>query len=817
MKRTLAPASWYSASEPEHSGLPVEASETHIPGVSSRAHRLIWALAAVLAGSSCTPVPPGRPPVLRDRLVPVIPAPHVTRPGAGTWNAPDTLEVWVADTNNAELKALGTLAVEIVSSATGRTVSLTSARRIREGAIQLRQIQTLVAEKEGSYTLSVAPEGIEISSSTGAGLFYGLQSLRQLFESQAPGRRPQGRLNALTIVDTPRFPWRGLHLDVARHFEPVAFVKKYVDLMSRYKLNTFHWHLTDDQGWRIEIRKYPRLTSVGGCRKETMVERNFNPYVGDGIPHCGFYTQDEIRDVVKYAAERYVTVVPEIEMPGHAKAALAAYPELACTPGPFEVWTMWGVDENIFCPSETTFTFLEDVLAEVVDLFPSRYIHIGGDEAPRVRWRASPMVQEIIRREGLRNEAEVQSWLNRRIERFLSSRNRRLIGWDEILEGGLAPEATVMSWRGTSGGIAAARQGHDVVMSPNSPLYFDHYQGDARFEPLAIGGFNPLERVYEYEPVPDSLTAAEATHILGAQANLWTEYLKTPAAVEYMVWPRALALAELTWSSKEARDWQSFVARLPDAFRALDKLNVNYRIPHVDGLDGDRLTLENSTEIRLTTTMPDAEIRYTIDGGDPTSTSPKYERPFRVAVTTQGTKVTARTFTKSGRSSAPRAATFTQTTYRPADRLIVVQQGLRYLYYEVNVRSTGAIDTIPPTREALVPRVGRRGDERPERYAIRLTGYLRVPDDDLYEFALTSDDGSSMDIGDRMVINNDGFHGDEERTGMIALRAGLHPVTVRYFQGTGGASLSLKYRRGKSAWAPVPDGWFVQAALTGGR
>jgi len=784
----------------------------------SASPRLRVSIPAFLIGMftmSCVPGPalPPRP----ERLVSIIPAPHVTRPGAGTWRAPDTLEVWIADTSNAELKALGTLAVEIASSATGKVVSLTSARRIREGAIQLRQIQTLVAEKEGSYTLSVTPEGIEISSSTGAGLFYGLQSLRQLFESQARGPRPQARLNALTIVDTPRFPWRGLHLDVARHFEPVAFVKKYIDLMSRYKLNTFHWHLTDDQGWRIDIRKYPRLTSVGGCRRETMVERNFNPYVGDGTPHCGFYTQDEIRDVVRYAAERYVTVVPEIEMPGHAKAALAAYPELACTPGPFEVLTTWGVDDEIFCPSEATFTFLEDVLAEVVELFPSRYIHIGGDEAPRVRWRASPLAQDIIRREGLKNEAELQSWLNRRIERFLDSRNRRLIGWDEILEGGLAPQATVMSWRGTSGGIAAARQGHDVIMSPNTPLYFDHYQGDARFEPLAIGGFSPLDRVYAYEPVPDSLTPAEAAHILGAQANLWTEYLKTPAAIEYMVWPRALALAELTWSSKEARDWDSFVARLPDAFRALDKLNVQYRIPHVDGLEGDRLTLDNSAELRLTTAMPDADIRYTIDGTDPTSASPKYERPFRVGLSAQGTKVTARAFTKSGRSSAPRAATFTRTTYRPADRLIVVQQGLRYLYYEVNVRSTRAIDTIPPTREALVPRVARRGDERPERYAIRLTGYLRVPDDGLYEFALASDDGSSLDVGDRMVVNNDGFHGDEERTGMIALRAGLHPITVRYFQGTGGASLSLTYRRGKNAWAPVPDGWYVQAALTGGR
>ena len=744
----------------------------------------------------------------------MIPAPHVTRPGEGAWTAPDTLDVWVADTNNAELRALGSLAVEIASAATGKPVSLTSARRIREGAIQLRQIQTLVAEKEGAYTLSVAREGIEISSSTGAGLFYGLQSLRQLFEDQAPGPRSQARLNALTMVDAPRFQWRGLHLDVARHFQPVAFVKKYIDLMSRYKLNTLHWHLTDDQGWRIEISKYPRLTSVGGCRKETMVERNFTPYVGDGIPHCGFYTQDEIREVVKYAADRYITVVPEIEMPGHAKAALAAYPELACTPGPFEVRTTWGVDEDVFCPHEATFTFLEDVLTEVIELFPSRYIHIGGDEVPKTRWKASPVAQEIIQRERLTDESGLQSWFIRRIERFLLSKNRRLIGWDEILEGGLAPNATVMSWRGTSGGIAAAREGHDVIMSPNSPLYFDHYQGDARFEPLAIGGFNPLQRVYSYEPVPDSLTTDQAKHILGAQANMWTEYLKTPDAVEYMLWPRALALAELTWSSREARDWESFRARLPQALRSLGRLGVAYRIPHVDGLEADRLTLEDNATIALSTAMPDAEIRYTTDGTDPTTSSTRYERPFRVTVTPQGRRVTARAFTATGRSSAPRAATFTRTTHRPSDKLVIVQPGLRYLYYERSVRTVRAIDTLPPTREAMVPGVGRKGDETSERYALKLSGYVNVPQDGMYEFALSSDDGSNLEIGERVVVDNDGLHGDEQRTGMIALRKGLHPIVARYFQGGGGASLSVRYRLSeKDPWVPVPDSWFVLAAL----
>jgi hexosaminidase len=351
-------------------------------------------------------------------------------------------------------------------------------------------------------------------------------------------------------------------------------------------------------------------------------------------------------------------------------------------------------------------------------------------------------------------------------------------------------------------------------MSPNSPLYFDHYQGEARFEPLAIGGFNPLPQVYAYEPVPDSLTPEQAKHILGAQANLWTEYLKTPEVLEYMLWPRALALAEVTWSSKEARDWQSFATRLPNALRELDRLGVRYRVPAVEGLDGDRLTLASTMDVTLRSLLPDTDVRYTTDGSDPTTSSQKYERPFRLGVSPQGTTVTARVFLPNGHSSPPRSATFTQTTHRPADDLVVVQEGLSYQYFETSVRSVRRIDSLPQTREAIVKRVERKGDETAERYALRLSGYLRVPGDGLYEFALSSDDGSNLEIGGRVVVNNDGLHGDEERTGMIALRKGLHPIIVRYFQGGGGASLALRYRRTeKEPWKPVPDQWFVLAAL----
>jgi hexosaminidase len=650
-----------------------------------------------------------------------------------------------------------------------------------------------------SYRLRVDARGASIAAADSAGLFYALQTLRQLVEAGTPVR-------GITVDDAPRFSYRGLHLDVSRHFMPVDFVKRYIDLLARHKLNRFHWHLTDDQGWRIQINKHPRLTEVGGCRKETMVARNFNPYVGDNTRHCGFYTQNEIRDVIAYAAQRHVTIIPEIEMPGHAKAALAAYPNLACTPGPFEVRTTWGVEEDVFCPSEETFAFLDDVLTEVAALFPGPYIHIGGDEVPKTRWRQSALAQQIMRRDNLPNEEALQSWFIRRVERMVNAKGKRMIGWDEILEGGLAPNATVMSWRGAAGGIAAARENHDVVMSPNSHLYFDYYQGDPQHEPLNIGGLVTLEKVYAFEPVPDSLTVEQARHILGAQANVWTEYLKTPALVEYMAYPRALALAEVVWSPRAARSWESFMARLPYALRSLDRLRVNYRLPDVAGLAGDRLTLDNAVTISLSTAVPAAVIRYTTDGTDPTTSSTPYRAPFTIPVTPRGVRVTARAFAPDNRTSAPRAATFTRTTLFAAATVdpARLSPGARYEYYEVEARTVTTLDAAPVVRAGVVHRLARRGDERAERYGIRLSGLLRVPQDGLYEFALTSDDGSTLSIAGTLVVDNDGLHGAEEKTGMIALRRGMHPFVLRYAQAGGGAALSLKMRREDEAWAEVP-------------
>ncbi len=544
---------------------------------------------------------------------------------------------------------------------------------------------------------------------------------------------------------------------------------------------------------------------MGSCRAETIVDRNFDPYVGDGQPYCGFYTQQEIREVVAWAAARYITILPEIEMPGHSVAALAAYPELACTPGPFQVSTRWGVTEDIYCPSERTFGFLQDVLTEVMRLFPGRYIHVGGDEAPKRAWQKSELAQQLIRREGLHDGDALQSWFIRRIERFLSGHGRRLIGWDEILEGGIAPEATVMSWRGIDGGIAAARQGHDVIMTPDSHVYFDYYQGDPAGEPLAIGGFTPLDRVYGYEPVPPELSAAEAAHILGTQGNVWTEYMKTTDYVEYMVMPRMLALSEVQWSPRERRNYSDFLQRLPAQLLRLDAAGVHYRVPDVVGLESDAITLEPTVHVTLSVPLSRATIRYTTDGSDPSTASALYASPFDLPVSEQPVTVAARAFLADGRSSAIRRASFTHTTLREPDpvREDVLAPGLCVDQFEGSFRRADDVRARSPLRTVVSPLVQLPADIAAERFGLRYTGYLHAPADGIYTLYLSSDDGSRLRIGSSLVVDNDGAHGEVEKSGQIALHAGWHALEVDYFQAGGGKALSLAMASTGSAKHPV--------------
>jgi hexosaminidase len=476
---------------------------------------------------------------------------------------------------DAASRDVGYALADYVAPATGYRLSV----RGSGGAISIRTDTSLARLGEEGYRLTVTPAAITIRAYKPAGAFYAVQTLRQLLPPeifrQARVEGVRWRIPSVSIEDSPRFSWRGAHLDVSRHFMPKEFVKKYIDLLALHKLNRFHWHLTDDQGWRLQILKYPRLTEVGAWRAQTIVGRpnraDSTTWTFDGRAHGGFYTQDDVREVVAYARARFVTVVPEIEMPGHSQAAIAAYPELGNTGGQIAVWTRWGVSPNILKPEDATIQFYQDVLTEVLALFPSRWIHIGGDEADKEQWIALfGMTPEAA--------AAKQSWFIHQMDTFLTSKGRVLIGWDEILEGGLAPNAVVMSWRGTDGGIAAAQAGHDVVMTPGSHTYFDHYQTlDTASEPLAIGGYLPIDTVYSYDPVPAALTPGEGSHVLGAQGQMWTEYIPDSRQAEYMVFPRLCALAEVVWTRADRKNFADFSARLTTHLKRLAILDVNYR------------------------------------------------------------------------------------------------------------------------------------------------------------------------------------------------------------------------------------------------
>ena len=492
--------------------------------------------------------------------------------------------------------------------------------------------------RKEAYQLTVRKNQVVLKAAEPNGLFYAIQSIRQLLPPQVESSQKVADLKwtipMIDITDYPRFPWRGMHLDVSRHFFPKEFIKRYIDLIAFHKMNIFHWHLVDDQGWRIEIEKYPKLTEVGAWR----VDRgdadwsNRKPQQpGEEPTYGGFYTKEDIRDIVAYASDRYVTIVPEIEMPAHTASSLAAYPEYSCTGGPFTVppGGVWPIT-NIYCAGkESTFEFLEDILSEVMDLFPGAYVHIGGDEASKDEWEKCPDCQRRMKEEGLANENELQSYFIRRIEKFLVAHDRRLIGWDEILEGGLAPEATVMSWRGMAGGIEAARMDHDVVMTPGSHCYFDHYQADPSTEPKAWGGYTTLKKVYSFEPVPAELNDHEASHILGAQANLWTEYVTVGSQAEYMVLPRMTALSEVVWSPAANRDWENFAKRINTLYDRFELLGWNYSEGSFQVEMGARYDQEkNAVVVTLSSEQPDPVILYTLDGTDPTPESMVYDTPF---------------------------------------------------------------------------------------------------------------------------------------------------------------------------------------------
>jgi hexosaminidase len=578
---------------------------------------------------------------------------------------------------------------DLTSNTTPLKLRVASASATAGNAIRF-ELSEAAPAGEG-YTLNIAAHGATIRAREPRGLFYGAVSLWQLItaaHADAPGpaadaagvpnatvaARASGTriiLQGVRIEDAPRFAWRGLMLDVARHYLPPDGVKQLLDQMALHKLNTFHWHLTDDQGWRIEIKRYPRLTEVGAWRVPagSGPKNDKDPATGQSRHYGGYYTQDEIRDIVRYAAERYITIVPEIEMPGHAQAPIAAYPELG-TEGPTPaVSSEWGVHNYLYNVDESTFAFLENVLTEVMALFPGQYIHIGGDEAVKDRWRASARVQKRMRELGVANEVALQSYFTRRMEKFLSSHGRKLIGWDEILEGGLPSGAAVMSWRGEAGAIEAVKGGHDVVMSPVPALYLDYLQSDGYDEPAGRPTYSTLKSVYEFNVVPKAIAAEAARHVIGAQVNAWTEHMRTPERMQHAVFPRIAALAEVVWSPPQRRDWKSFVERLPAQFARYEQAGIHF----ADSAFAVRASIEaletsGAVVVELSNQAQAGEIRYTTDGSEPAASSPLYSKPFTAQVPSM---ITAATFQRKRRVSTPRRETIDRATLlrRNSDQL----------------------------------------------------------------------------------------------------------------------------------------------------
>lgn len=580
-------------------------------------------------------------------------------------------------TNSQDMKRNANMLASYIEQATGIRPTV---GKSKNGTAIVLTIDKTIANAEG-YKLDADAKQIRIAGASAAGVFYGIQTLRKSLPL-VNGKASKVSIPAVHIADAPRFAYRGTHLDVSRHFVTADSVRQFIDMLALHNINRFHWHLTDDQGWRIEIKKYPLLTQIGSKRAQTVIGHNSGKY--DGKPYSGFYTQKQIRDIVKYAADRYITIVPEIDLPGHMQAALAAYPDMGCTGGPYEVWQKWGVSDNVLCAgNDKTLTFIDNVLKEITKLFPSKYIHVGGDECPKTQWQKCPKCQARIKalnleaKDGHSAEERLQSYIITHASNYLKSLGRNTIGWDEILEGGLAEGATVMSWRGESGGIAAAKQHNDVVMTPNSYLYFDYYQSlDKANEPLAIGGYLPLETVYSYEPMPKELTADEARHIIGVQANIWTEYMPTFKQMQYMALPRLAALSEVQWSQPALKDYTSFTNRLTEFTHMYDRLGYNYAkhlynvAIHVDSDNKWREILIHMT------TAGKAEIRYTLDGTEPTVNSTLYTGAI---VLQKSAKIRAAAFRDGKRSSVTsQDISFNKATACPVELLQPTHKNYTY-------------------------------------------------------------------------------------------------------------------------------------------
>lgn len=683
---------------------------------------------------------------------------------------------------NTAVQPIASFFSEKLKRSTGMEINLVDKQQ--DGSVALFLDSSLPIEKEG-YELIVAPHGVEIKASTEEGIFYGMQSFMQLLPAEVESATEVDDIEwiapCVEIKDAPRFSYRGVHLDPCRHFITVENIKKQLDVMALFKINTMHWHLTEDQAWRIEIKKYPKLTEVGAVRIE-----------GEGYEYGGFYTQEEVREIVAYAAERYIDVIPELELPGHELAAIAAYPELSCAGEATTPRIIWGVEDIVMCPGkENTFEFLENVIEEMVSLFPSQYFHIGGDECPKNSWKNCDRCQSLIRREGLLGnkihtaEERLQSYVIGRIEKVLAKHGKRIIGWDEILEGGLSPGATVMSWRGESGGIASALQNHDVVMTPSrNGMYLDKFQGDPKIEPVSHGGYTLLSKVYDYNPVPDTLVALGKSHFIkGVQVNNWSEYMYTNELMEYRMYPRLLALSEIAWTPLERKDYADFERRINNAYVRLDGHHINYHIPQPEQPNGscNFVAFVDSTILEFKTTRP-IKMIYTLDGSEPIPTSQEYVAPF---IFYKDEILKIRSVLPSGKMSPVRRIVIEKQNLSPSVNPKELTPGLKMkmtygTFFKASelpsesanwkflkVFSLNEISKQEPLTE------GMRGVKT---YGAIATGYFNIPEDGVYYFSSNNDE---VWIDGRLLITNEGETKRFSRhDSSMALAKGLHSIKI---------------------------------------
>lgn len=653
-----------------------------------------------------------------------------------------------------------------------------------KGNITLNLDAAADVPNEEGYTLEVTNQGATVTAKTAQGLFYGMQTFMQLLPAEIESAQKVSGIAwqapLVSVKDAPRFGYRGIHIDPCRHFMPIENMKKYIDVLSLFKINRIHWHLTDDQGWRIEIKKYPKLQEIASKRIE-----------GEGFEHGGYYTQEEIKEVVKYAADHFIEVIPELELPGHEMAAIAAYPELSCKGEPGTPRIIWGVEDIVMCPGkEDMFNFLEDVIDEMVPLFPSEYFHIGGDECPKISWKDCPKCQARIKAEGLtadKNhtaEEKLQSYVIQRMEKYLETKGKKIIGWDEILEGGLAPSATVMSWRGEEGGIAAALMDHNVIMTPGgNGMYLDAYQGDSKIEPVTIGGYTPLEKTYSYNPVPDTLSSmGKGNYVLGVQGNTWAEYMYTEEIREYMIFPRIIAVAEIGWTNLDRKDYKDFERRIENAYVRLDEHNMGYHIPLPEQPNGscDFVAFTDKASLEFKTSRP-VKMVYTLDGSEPTPTSTAYTAPIEI---TETTTLKIASVLPSGKMSRVRTIQVEKQALAPAKEVEKTTPGLTMQVFDgmyLNVKDLEAAKVQPKETKTIKSTFELRSQVKTsesmrgvKQYAAIATGYVNIPEDGVYYI---SSDLEEVWIDGKLLVNNGGeVKRFSRHDSSVALAKGLHEI-----------------------------------------